>query len=337
MITPSQTQEQWLRSSETAHGHIKIKEAKQRGRPYLYPTSVLIRCYLMMLLFPHLRCHASLHRYLSGHPEVCRLVGLERLPHRTTFSRRFKSLGTPLRRRIWAMGCTFILAGLVELHIVMADGTLHRAAGPEWPHTYQERGEIPGHLRHLDTYAGWGHSPYHRWVYGYRTHPVVALTADLQPVPLLADAHPANVQDNTILAEQLPWLPEEASVMVLDSNYEDHKLVDAWQRTAADGILERWMVIEPKKRSGQPASWRQRLEVTRLIEEEPLYKLRGQRIEPFFSHWKAAFDLDRLPLQGRDAPVYLLLAMYGFQLLIWMNWHAGRGLYAHQHLILGLD
>ena len=337
MITPNETQKQWLLSSESAHYRIKLKERQRRGRPYVYPSSVLIRCYLLMLLYPRLRSHASLHRYLSEHTIICRMLGLTHLPHRTTFSRRFKTLGAALRGRIWAMGQTFIMSGVVELHVLMADGTLHRAAGPEWPHTYQERGEVPGTLRGLDRLAGWGHSPYHKWVYGYRTHPVVALTANLQPIPILADAHPADVQENNILAEQLPWLPNESTVLVLDSNYEDHKLVEAWQRRASDGILERWMVFEPKKRKGKPADWRQQAQVWRLIEEEALYKLRGQRIEPFFGHWKQAFDLDRLPLKGYDAPVYLLLAMYAFQLLIWMNWNANKPLYAFQYLILGFD
>jgi hypothetical protein len=32
---------------------------------------------------------------------------------------------------------SFILAGYVQVHILMADGTLHQAAGPSWPAQYQ--------------------------------------------------------------------------------------------------------------------------------------------------------------------------------------------------------
>jgi hypothetical protein len=337
MIPLLPKQVRWLQSSDEAHARIRIKDPPRSGRPYVYPTSVLIRCYLLMLLVPRLRHHATLQRFLAGHRRVGRLLGLNQVPHRTTFSRRFKGLALPLRRRIWAMGLGFVQAGVVELHILLADGTLHRAAGPEWPHTYQKRGEIPGRLRGLDTLAGWGHSPYRKWVWGYRTHPVVALTAGLLPVPILADARPANAQDNTILEAQLPWLPEEATVLVLDSSYEDHTLLDLWQQRGADGILDRWMIVDPRHRTGQPADWRQQMQVWRQIEEVELYQLRGQLIEPFFGHWKAAFQLEQLPVRGRDAPVYLLLALYAYQLLIWMNWNEGRHLYAYQHLILGLE
>lgn len=337
MIPLSKIQVQWLKSCEHAHTLIRLKETKRRGHPYVYPTRVIIRCYLLMLLFPRLRQHATLHKFLANHPSLRRLLGLKHLPHRTTFSRRFKTLAPALRARIWAMGVVFQWYRLVELHVLMADGTLHRAAGPEWPHNYQKRGEVPGKLRGLDKMAGWGHSPYRGWVWGYRTHPVVALTAQGEPVPILADACSGNRQDNTILARQLPWLPEESTVMVLDSSYEDHQLVEHWQRRDENGFLIRWMVIDPRERHGQPADWRQQMQVLRRIEEVDLYKLRSKLIEPFFGHWKQAFDLDQLPLRGKDAPVFLLLAMYAYQLLIFNNWKDKRPLFAYQHLILGTE
>jgi hypothetical protein len=332
MIATSNALRNWLGSVDRVHGC--IKSGRRRGRPYSYSTTVIIRCYLLMFLNPRLRQHAALHAFLVQHVIVRRLVGLTVVPHRTTLSRRFKALEQPLKARIWAMGWAFVTSGLVELHVLIADGTLHEAAGPSWAARYQKQGLLPPTLRHIDQAAGWGKSPYRGWVWGYRSHPVVALTADLQPVPLLMDATPADVQDNTILLRQLPWLPDQATALLLDSSYEDHALVQAWQRQDGTGGLARWLLIEPKKRRGQPAAWRQQLEVWRYIAEPDLYQLRGTRIEPFFAHWKAAFDLQRLPLQGQDAIVYLLLAMYAYQLLIWDNCQAGRPIYAYQHLIL---
>jgi hypothetical protein len=284
-----------------------------------------------------LRQHATLHKYLQKHALVRRAVGLNHLPHRTTLSRRFQALESELKARIWAMGWAFILAGYVQVHILLADGTLHQASGPSWPAKYKKQGILPAKLRHVDTAAGWGHSPYHGWVWGYRTHPVVGLTADLQPIPLLAEATPADVQDNTLLEKQLPWLPSEATVMLLDSGYEDEALMLAWQQTDDHGVHTRWMIIDPKQRKGRPSPWRQQLQVRRALEEVDLYKLRGKLIEPFFGRWKDAFDLDVVPLQGRAAPVFLLLALYGYQLLLWDHLHTGRPLYAYQHLFLGDD
>lgn len=335
MIILSDTLRKWLGSVEMAHGRLRARP--RRGRPYMYPTRVIIRCYMLMLLYPRLRKHATLHAFLCGHPKVCALVGLDGVPHRTTLSRRFKALQDHLRARIWAMGVAFVLRGCVELHVLIADGTLHRATGPSWAAKHQRQGVMPAKLRNVDRHAGWGKSPYHGWVWGYRTHPVVALTPDLQPVPLLADAQPGNVQDNTILAKQLPWLPPDATVLLLDSSYEDKAIVQAWQERDEHGLLTRWLVIDPKKRRGQPAPWRQQLQVWRSVEEADLYSLRNKLMEPFFAHWKEAFDLGTVPLQGKDAPAYLLLALYGYQLLIWNNLQEERPTYAYQHLVLGFE
>jgi hypothetical protein len=292
---------------------------------------------MLMLLYPRLRKHSALQTFLCQHRQVRVLVGLDTVPHRTTLSRRFKALQDDLRARIWVMGLAFVLHGCVELHVLLADGTLHHATGPSWAAKHQKQGILPKTLRHVDQHAGWGKSPYHGWVWGYRTHPVVALSADLEPIPLLADAQPANVQDNTIVARQLPWLPPQATTLVLDSSYEDEAIFNAWEQHDDQGFLSRWVVIDPRKRPGQPAPWRQQLQVRRLVEEVDLYSLRNKLIEPFFAHWKEAFDLKIVPLQGKDAPVYLLLALYAYQLLIWDNLHTGRPTYAYRHLVLGYD
>jgi hypothetical protein len=333
MVVLSASVSKWLKLVDQVHG--RVKSPKRAGRPYCYSDSVLIRCYLLTLVLPPLRQHADLHRFLSAHRLVRWLVGLPVLPHRTTFSRRMKALEAPLKARIWALGLAFIFSGQVQLHILLADGTLHQADGPSWPAKYKKEGMLPKKLRHVDTQAGWGFSPYHGWVWGYRTHPVVALTSDLEPIPVLAEVVAADVQDNTILARQLPWLPPEATVLLLDSSYEDQALVEAWTCTDDEGLLTRWLVIDPKKRRGQPSPWRQQLQVWRHVQEPDLYALRGQLIEPFFAHWKAAFQLDRLTFRGQDARVFLLLALYGYQLLIWLNRATGRPTFAYQHLLVG--
>lgn len=335
MVLVSRTQRKWLEAVDRVPG--RVKEAPRRGAPYTYSTTVIIRCYLLMVLLPRLRSHQAVHTFLTKHALVRRLVGLKQVPARTTLMRRFKALEQPLKARIWLMGWTFMVKGIVTVHILMADGTLHQASGRSWPAKYKHQGILPPTLRGVDTTAGWGKSPYHGWVWGYRTHPVVALTPDLEPIPLLADARPVAVQDNTILAAQLPWLPPEATVILLDSSYEDADLVEAWHERDAAGILTRWLLIDPKNRHGRPAPWRQQLQIWRHLEEVDLYALRGRLMEPFFAHWKAAFELDTVPLKGPAAQVYLLLALYAYQLLIWDNLQSGRPTYAYQHLILGLD
>lgn len=326
----------WLESVDSVHARLRRTKTSP-GRPYVYPTSVLLRCYLLMLIYPPVRGYAPLHTFLTRHRCVCRLVGLREVPHRTTLMRRFKVLAPDLKARIWAMGWAFILAGYVQVHVLMADGTLHRALGPEWPAKLKKHDIVPPKLRHLDHYAEWGISPYHGWVYGYRSHVVVGLTPDAQVLPLLAAAAPANVQDNTLLKQQMPWLPQESTAILLDSNYEDHALIDAWEQTDEAGVLLRWLLIQPKERSGRPADWRQALQVRFVVQDNDLAHLRGSRMEPFFAHWKDAFQLRQVPFQGLAAEIFLLLALYAYQLLLWGNLQARRPLYAFQHLIFGLD
>ncbi len=333
MIAVSESFGKWLNSVDTVHG--RVRERRGRGRPYVYPTSVLLRCYLLMLIYPPVRSYSALHRFLQAHRFICQLVGLPQVPHRTTFSRRLKAMEDALRARVWAMGLAFILYGYVELHVLIADGTLHKAAGPSWPAKYQKEGIMPVKLRHVDREAGWGKSPYHGWVWGYRTHLVVALTPKGEPIPILGQATTGEVQDNVILREQLPWLPEDATVLLLDSSYEDEALVQAWERRDEQGLWTRWVVLDPKARRGQARAWRQRMQVWRELEEKDLYSLRSKLIEPFFGRWKDALDLAQLPLQGKAARAYQLLALYGYQLLIWNNLRDGRPTYAYQHLILG--
>lgn len=332
MLVVTQSLRQWLALA----GQVgpQLKTGKRRGHPYVYSTSVLLRCYLLMLVYPPVRSWSGLHHFLVAHALVRCLVGLTVVPHRTTFMRRFTAMEQVLKQHIWAMGLAFIAAGYVELHVLMADGSLHQAAGPSWPAKYKKQGILPAKLRHVDQAAGWGKSPYHGWVWGYRSHPVLALSAELEPIPLLADVRAADVQDNTILLGQLPWLPEQASVILLDSSYEDEALVNAWQIRDECGTCLRWLLIDPKARPGHASDWRQCLQVWRAVEEPDLYRLRGRLMEPFFAHWKDAFDLDRLPLQGAAARSYLLLALYGYQLLIWSNLQARRPTYAYKHLLL---
>lgn len=332
MLRPTSITGKWLRAVDTVHP--PIGAVRRRGRPYVYPTSVIIRCYLLMLFMPGLRRHAKLHAYLCTHPVVCRLIGLSQVPHRTTFVRRFTGLEHELEQRIQQLGLAFIAAGLVSVHVLLADGTLHRAAGAAWPSKYWRRNELPPELRHVDQQAGWGRSPYHGWVWGYRSHVVVGLTADNQPVPLLMCVAPGHVQDNVLLRQQLADVPAAATALVLDSSYEDHKLVQQWEQYDDYGIQTRWLVVQPKRRAGRPAAWRQQAQVRCEIEEVELRRLRSKRIEPFFGHWKAAFDLQAVPFHGPQARCFLLLAMYGYQLLIWRNLHTGCPMFAYQHLLL---
>jgi hypothetical protein len=70
-------------------------DADKRGRPYVYPTTVILRCYVtrIWMRIPSNNC---LYQYLAVdmpyYRKVMMACGLHALPDRRTFDRRFKIL-----------------------------------------------------------------------------------------------------------------------------------------------------------------------------------------------------------------------------------------------------
>ena len=91
---------------------------KKRGRPYVYPTIVILRCYLVRI-WMRIPSNNCLHHYFSTgtryNRKVMKSCGLDTLPDRRTFDRRFKVF--PTRQMIARMGSVFLLEGLVNTDI----------------------------------------------------------------------------------------------------------------------------------------------------------------------------------------------------------------------------
>lgn len=76
-----------------------IEVAPKRGRPYAYPPRVMLECYVVMAAK---KCfsHRALHAFLSGTDSyalaVREAIGLQNIPNRRTFDRRFKGFSEVL-------------------------------------------------------------------------------------------------------------------------------------------------------------------------------------------------------------------------------------------------
>jgi hypothetical protein len=68
MIIISDSLRQWLGLVD--HVGPQLKAAKRRGRPYLYTPTVLLRCYLLMLVYPPVRSWSALHAFLDAHARM---------------------------------------------------------------------------------------------------------------------------------------------------------------------------------------------------------------------------------------------------------------------------
>jgi hypothetical protein len=87
----------------------------KRGRPYVYPTTVILRCFVVRI-WMRIPSNNAPHYYFSiGTPhnhKIMEACGLYTLPDRRTFDRRFKIL--PFRHIILAMGARFASEDLAD-------------------------------------------------------------------------------------------------------------------------------------------------------------------------------------------------------------------------------
>lgn len=190
-----------------------------RGHPVIYAQKALIVCFFVMQQRRIFHFKAQ-RRWLQRHPEIRQAFGLEKVPHRTTLSRRYKTLYTVVQDFIAFVGqYAADLDPRLTSQDLYTDKSLFKAHGPVWHQSDRQEGRIPAKLRHLDTDASWSKSGYHGWVYGYGLHLVgnrvgfpqlvqvetatvsEAVVIDQQTEPILQDLHPATVTTDNSYAQ----------------------------------------------------------------------------------------------------------------------------------------
>src|SRR5579863_3588141 len=97
-------------------------DADKRGRPYVYSTTVMLRCYVVRI-WMRIPSNNCLHHYFSIHTRYNRKImkscGLDTLPDRRTFDRRFKVL--PVGSMISTMGKRFVTEKIVDASVSSVD------------------------------------------------------------------------------------------------------------------------------------------------------------------------------------------------------------------------
>ena len=122
--------------------------------PYCYSERSMVKLFLYSLVkgirsFKSLRCH------LDECPGVLKLVGLEKTPHRTTLSRRFKTLYESLSDMLAQLHERFILHEQTDPSVMSFDSTLMHANGNLWHAKDRKAGKLPS-CGNIDTQAHWG-------------------------------------------------------------------------------------------------------------------------------------------------------------------------------------
>lgn len=290
---------------------------KKRGRPYVYPTCTMIRCYVVRIWF-RIPSNNCLHHYFSINTRYNRKVmkscGLHILPDRRTFDRRFKTI--PVGSMISTIGKRFATEKIIDASIVSVDSSMIRAKNG---HVWHRKQMVSGYLPRsgIDTDARWGFSGTKGWLFGYKLH-MTCSTGKLS-VPLSASITPANVYDNQEYQNMVEHLPGTAQYVVADAGYDDWKLYD-YSR------YHRIRLVCPVRRYHHTKG--ERLGIISFYKSRKgrkIYRNRGVSIEPLFCTVKETFGMDPSPVRGFDnVSSYLLMCVLVYQLTVYYNCITGN-------------
>jgi hypothetical protein len=299
---------------------------KKKSRPYVYPSTVILRCLIVRLWF-RMDSNNALHEFLgmdyTYNKKIMKAGGLTQIPDRRTFDRRLKTISTDIKERMATMTSLFVHEKMIDPYIVAIDSTLLRAKGSVWHKSSMENGIVP--RSGIDTDARWGFSHTKRWIFGYKLHITASTGSTI--VPLAADFTTANVQDNQIYNPMISSMAtttttmteEKICYMIGDSGYDDQKLYDL-------SINRGFELICPVQRyEHTPAD---RLELIQFYESElgqAIYSWRSKSIEPLIEHIKSVFRIDPLPVRGYNKSAgIVLLSVLLYQILVYYNYKTRR-------------
>ncbi len=307
------------------------KPVKKRGKPYYYSPTVMLRCFIVRIWLS-IPSNNALHQYFSNDlpysMKLMRACGLDRLPDRRTFDRRFKTISFDIKERIDAMGLLFIREGVVDSCVAAVDSSLLKAKGHVWHRSSMEKNEVP--RSGIDTDARWGFSRTKGWIFGYKMH--ISCSTGSLIVPLAADVTTANIPDNNMyqsITSPSPSLSGAIRYVVADEGYDDHKLCDYSRQRG-------FLLLFPLKRYEHTTD-HDRLALLQLYQSEfgqQVYSLRSVSVEPLIEQIKDIFDIDPLPVRGYyKVRSIVLLYVLLYQLMVYYNHLTGRPLRALKHML----
>ena len=320
----------------------KENQASKRGRPYVFSKRTMLCCYVVML-WKRRGSVRSLHWFLSqdldDSIEIRKACGIDKVPDRRTFDRRFKAL--PLEDVVAAIGRCFITYKFIDAAVVAIDSMIMKA----WRYLVhhkkdKEAGKKP--RPGIDTDAEWT-KKHGNYLYGYKCHQVTSTGST--PVPLAATTTPANVADNKVALKLFVQLPLQVIMAILgDYAYHDSNLflkvkeMTSKANGGLGGYLLTWAKEIPKwrgkggKGSG-PATKAEKARQAMAESDEryltgggaKVYMQRSTSVEPEQGRIKAIFGLDSLPVRGeRAVNQHVVGCIFAYQLAIFYGFATGR-------------
>jgi hypothetical protein len=288
-------------------------DADKMGRPYVYPTTVILRCFVVRIWF-RIPSNNALHYFLSiNTAHICKIMracGLQSLPDRRTFDRRFKTL--PVQNIVSCTGQRFLREDLVEKEAGAADSAI-LPCKKVWHHSDMKKGRIS--VSGIDTDARWGYSKARGWVFGYKLH--LSCSTGRLAVPLTACITSANVYDPHMYEGLVEPLSGLVSHMAADSIYSGKEPYDYSEEK---GIVLVCLIRRHRHTKGERL---RRYYFYRSKKGQAIIRKRGA-IERLFDRIKDTFGMSTIPRGYDNVSSYVLTCVFVYQIAIYYNCITGR-------------
>lgn len=218
----------YVRIMCTLYKQYQQKVEAEGGQRYQYKDVTLILLF-RVCQFRRIYQFKTQVRWLACHPEIQVAVGLKRVPHRSTLSRRYPQLYKVIQGFIEYIA-TYVgeLDDCFQSKHLIEDKSLFKAAGPVWHQADRQKGQVPAKLRYLDQDASWAKSGYQGWVYGYGLH----LTCNASAFPIMVQVHTGTMDEGKVLDDKASTLiPHFAPVtLAADNRYTQASRIRTWAK-----------------------------------------------------------------------------------------------------------
>ncbi|MBA3272698.1 MAG: transposase [Chthoniobacterales bacterium] len=277
------------------------------------------------------------YRWIVEHQEeLLRRLELPRLPARSTFFERYKSIHKLYKMAIELQGKQAIREGVAEAESVAVDKSLIAARGPRWHRSDRRAGRVPRGLHGVDRDSTWAFSKHHGWVQGYSYEVVVTAGKGATVFPLLASVGTASVSEHVSFAAKIDHLPRQTKHVLADSGYDNDRFGQRieWsehgKRTGRRFLCPRnprnapTPTLDDARAADLTIRRRHRLQRLAFYQSRTgrrLYRRRGQSVEPFNEWFKSLFELDQRAWHRGLAnnQTQILAAIFCYQLLVRYN------------------
>lgn len=244
------------------------------GHRYVYQQKSMI-VFFMWMQFKRMYQFKTQWRLLTKHKDVLPTLNWTRVPHRTTLSRRYKTLYPVIQELIvFIATASQGLSEQISGKHLNEDQSLFKAQGTVWHQSDRQVGRIPEKLRNLDTDASWSKSAYHGWVYGYGIH----LTTNAAGFPFLLEVETATFSEKSAVECKEARILHHLKPQTLcgDDAYTQAMRIRRWMKQ--DVI---WVVPALRWKKGRYAEAYHRL-IKRDVDLATILRRRKTAIEPIF-------------------------------------------------------